>query len=438
MDPKRITVFYSWQSDTPAEVNRALIETALDAAIQQLQADATLEPALRDSSIELDKDTAGVAGSPPITQTILQKIQTAGVFVADLTFVGESLKSLNRKGKSKRLIPNPNVLLEYGYALHSRGHERMIAVMNTAYGEPGNENLPFDVRHVVWPITYSLTPSESDRRALVVNELTDKLVEALRMMLQISARPSEERFLPHPATTDPSSFFTTAEELVPDRVFGRPADLSVVPNDGRAYLRLYPSAVVPSFESELEARTLASKGNLRPMGMNYQGWSHSRNAFGAIAYASPKEGRLYEFTQLFLTREIWGVDAFAINVERCKEFMRVELESGFIMTSYVERMFSETLFNYLQFIRDVMNLPVPLHIEAGVVGVKGYPIALERGVGGKILENNVTWQSTIDSLDVAAHDVLRPFFERLWDKAGVPRPVDFEASVIKYHGPYPK
>jgi hypothetical protein len=183
---------------------------------------------------------------------------------------------------------------------------------------------------------------------------------------------------------------------------------------------------------------LASKGNLRPMGMNYQGWSHSRNALGAIAYASPKEGRLYEFTQLFLTREIWGVDAFALNAERCKDFMRGELDTGFIMTSYVERMFSETLFNYLQFIRHFMNLPFPLRIEAGLVGVKGYPIALERGVAGKILEDNVAWQSTIHSLDVVAHDVLRPFFERLWNKAGVPRPVDFEERVTKYYGPYSK
>lgn len=436
MNTNKITVFYSWQSDTPGAENRELIEEALQSAIQQVAADGTLEPALRDNGIELDKDIAGVGGSPPITQTILDKIKACAVFVADLTFVGESLKPLGRTRKSKRLLPNPNVLLEYGYALHSRGHERMIAVMNVAYGEPGNENLPFDVRHVRWPITYHLTPSESEERETVLKEVTEKLVERLRLILQ-TMTPSQQRFLPHPTTTDPSSFFTSAEELVPDRIFGRPADISTVPNQGRAYLRLYPSIVVPIFESELETRNLASKGNLRPMGMEYQGWSHSRNAFGAIAYASPSEGRLYRFTELFLTREIWGVDAFAINEERCIEFMEGKLKTGFIMTSYVERMFVETLFNYLQFIRCFLHLPPPIHIEAGLVGVNGYPIAVDRGVAGKFLEDKITWQSTIQSLDIKAHEVLRPFFERFWNKAGVPRPPDFDSRIVKYHGPFP-
>ena len=408
MASRRITIFYSWQSDTPAEVNRSFIEKALRAALDRLRADAALEPALRESSIELDKDTEGVAGSPPITQTILNKIETCGVFVADLTFVGATVKSLRRKNRPNRFLPNPNVLLEYGYALRSRGHERMIAVMNAAYGEPGNENLPFDVRHVRWPIIYKLTPSEMEREATVLEDLTAQLVEALRLTLQTSVAVSEERFLPHPKTTDPSSFFTSAEELVSE--FGRSPGITTVPDSGRAYLRLYPSKVAPIFESELEARILASRG-LRPMGRDHEGWSHSRNAFGGIAYASPSEGRLYHFTQLFLTRELWGVDAFALNAERRRELMDGKLATGFIMTAYVERMFIETLFNYLQFIRDFLHLVPPLHIEAGLVGVKGYPVAAEQGVHGKILEDYVTWRSTIDSLDVASHGILLPFFE---------------------------
>ena len=293
MASERTTIFYSWQSDTPSEVNRGFIENALRAALDRLKADAALEPALRKSSLELDKDTEGVAGSPPITQTILDKIEACGVFVADLTFVGESVKSGRRKNRSKRLLPNPNVLLEYGFALRSRGHERMIAVMNTAYGEPGNENLPFDVRHVRWPITYKLSSFEMERTATVLEDLTVKLVEALRLTLQTGIAVSEERFLPHPKTTDPSSFFTSAEELVSEGIFGHSLRITTVPDSGRAYLRLYPSRVAPIFGSELEARDLARRGDLRPMGREYAGWSHSRNAFGGIAYTSPSEGRLY-------------------------------------------------------------------------------------------------------------------------------------------------
>lgn len=242
---ERLTVFYSWQSDTPARWNREFIEKALRAALDQLKADLTLEPALRDSIVGLDKDTAGVAGSPPIAQTILNKIEMCTVFVADLTFVGESLKSLRRIDRQKRLLPNPNVLLEYGYALQARGHERLIAVMNTAFGTPANENLPFDLRHVRWPITFALSAAENAGEAAVLGELTTALAKELRLILAAQRDVPDERFLPHPSTTDPSSFFTSAEELVAEGPFGHSIEVSSVPNQGRAYLRLFPVHVAP-------------------------------------------------------------------------------------------------------------------------------------------------------------------------------------------------
>src|ERR1039457_513656 len=80
---KRLTVFYSWQSDSPSNLNRSFIERALEKALKRLHSDATLENALRDTNVELDKDTQGVAGSPPIAETILRKIEDCAVFVAD-------------------------------------------------------------------------------------------------------------------------------------------------------------------------------------------------------------------------------------------------------------------------------------------------------------------------------------------------------------------
>jgi hypothetical protein len=189
-------------------------------------------------------------------------------------------------------------------------------------------------------------------------------------------------------------------------------------------------------ESELAARTLASKGNLRPMGKRYDSWGHARNAFGAIAYASPQNGVLYEFSQLFLTREIWGIDAFALNAERCRDFMNRKV-NGFITSAYVERMYIETLFNYMNFAREALALPLPWRIEAGLIGIKGYPIAVEQGLRGHVLEDNIVWHSSIDSSKVAAHEILRPFFSHMWDKCGVPRPADFDSVLIGYFGAFP-
>jgi hypothetical protein len=121
---KRLTVFYSWQSDSPSHLNRTFIEKALHEALKRLQADATLENALRDATVELDKDTQGVAGSPPIAETILQKIEECAVFVADLSFVGCSNNGFSNTSGNPRQFPNPNVLMEYGYALRCHSHPR--------------------------------------------------------------------------------------------------------------------------------------------------------------------------------------------------------------------------------------------------------------------------------------------------------------------------
>ena len=48
-----------------------------------------------------------------------------------------------------KLTLNPNVMVEYGYALRSLTFEAMMPVMNTHYGAP--TELPFDLGHVRHP-----------------------------------------------------------------------------------------------------------------------------------------------------------------------------------------------------------------------------------------------------------------------------------------------
>lgn len=45
--------------------------------------------------LEIDQDTQGVPGSPPIAETILAKIDVADIFVADLTFANEAERSMS-------------------------------------------------------------------------------------------------------------------------------------------------------------------------------------------------------------------------------------------------------------------------------------------------------------------------------------------------------
>ncbi len=159
---KRV-VFYSWQSDLPNATNRTLIEAALKDAAKEIAADdgVDIEPVI-------DRDTQGVAGAPDIGKTIFKKIADADLFVADISYIGKS------KHK-KRQLPNPNVLVELGYALRAMDEERLVLVFNTAYGKP--EDLPFDLK-MKRLLTYSSAEGDTDRSA-AKTELTKDFKAAL-------------------------------------------------------------------------------------------------------------------------------------------------------------------------------------------------------------------------------------------------------------------
>ena len=141
------TVFLSWQSDLPE--TRSVVRWALDRAVRSLNRGGTLEQALR-----VDQDTENVAGWPDIAATLLDKIERCELFVTDLT-------PINGPVPDTRLTPNPNVMLELGYALATgMGRIRIICVVNAAYLPEGDRsNLPFDVRGSR-PLVFSLDDPE--------------------------------------------------------------------------------------------------------------------------------------------------------------------------------------------------------------------------------------------------------------------------------------
>jgi len=157
------TIFYSWQSNIRAAACRTLIEEALNGAAAELH-DGVVEPVV-------DRDTQGESGSPDIGQTIFKKIDSAAAFVADVTIVGK----LNN-----RSTPNPNVLIELGYALKALGESRIIMVLNTAFGAP--EELPFDLRQKR-TLKYS-SSADAIERAPQRRELQRHLKDALALVLE--------------------------------------------------------------------------------------------------------------------------------------------------------------------------------------------------------------------------------------------------------------
>ena len=95
-----------------------------------------------DEPLRVDQDTEGVAGWPDITSALFDKIDPV-----------RSLRSGHHPDQRARLgtsasPPNPNVLLELGYALGTGfGRTRIICVINTHYLPDGDlGKLPFDLR----------------------------------------------------------------------------------------------------------------------------------------------------------------------------------------------------------------------------------------------------------------------------------------------------
>lgn len=149
-------VFYSWQSDLPNATNRTFIQGALEKAAKGIRDDesVSVEPVI-------DRDTLGIPGTPDIARTIFDKIEKAQVFVCDVSLI-------NHRQRKYRHVPNPNVLIELGFALKALGPDRVLMVMNSAYGKP--ERLPFDLskkRVMQYCLASSSSTKEQERKKLV-------------------------------------------------------------------------------------------------------------------------------------------------------------------------------------------------------------------------------------------------------------------------------
>ncbi|HEV7340531.1 MAG: hypothetical protein JNM03_02385 [Sphingopyxis sp.] len=192
-------IFWSWQSDTPQNAGRHFVREVIADVARSLNGEDDTEDAERpevddedeaddlpadDGRVEVDHDTYGVGGSPPIAETILRKIRAAAVFVADVTPITET-------AAGKR-VPNPNVMIELGYALRVLEHERIVLVMNGAEGA-ALKYLPFDLRHWRAPIIYKLhKDAPEERRLEVAAELKINLRRAILPGLKLAEKKMRE------------------------------------------------------------------------------------------------------------------------------------------------------------------------------------------------------------------------------------------------------
>ncbi|HEY5364786.1 MAG TPA: hypothetical protein VIJ49_11350 [Aestuariivirga sp.] len=413
MATRTITVFYAWQSDRPQEINRTFIRKALDAAAKRLTEDQSI-----DAKVVIDADTEGVVGTPHVTETILEKIRAADIFAPDLTFVAET--------DGGKLIPNPNVMTEYGYALRELGFEAMMPVMNTYFGPP--EKLPFDLGHFRHPTQYELLPDAPDgvRRALR-DKLSATFEDILRLMIRhaLAKMRKDNPFIPQATKRQPAFFFQPQEVLAN---LGDPGEQELRFKRGRAiYMRLYPSFADQLFIGNTGAKRAAKR--LMPL----QRVLHSpsaQNEWGAINVVPHGDG-ITSFTQVFESGELWSVSERPFG----------KGERPFLGSIASEKDFTRSLENYLMVYRDELKLRPPFTIEFGATGLKGHylhvpsiEVPSSGEYAGPMRKDDIMYKTELTGFEwIEWQSALREFLIRLYDHAGRERSQVLTDQLVAAH-----
>lgn len=193
-------IFYSYQSDSPKELNEHFIGESIDAAVKRIKA----------VEIEVIKGFGGTSGNKPLAATMFDQSKTSDLFIGDVTFtMAKEWHNYIKKGEDDKSIvieipkgnlkpaPNPNVLLETGYSWCHKDYDRTILVINTAFGNP--KDLPADFGDLRWPLSYHLDITKNSDAVARSNEfdnLVNQLVAAIKAGLDTSRKYQREKFYP--------------------------------------------------------------------------------------------------------------------------------------------------------------------------------------------------------------------------------------------------
>lgn len=191
-------VFFAFQMDIDDKFGKGFIQTAIEVAIQKFKSEGI--------DVSLDFGFRGTSGTPLLIEEMLKKSSESDMVIVDLTFTSSKIWSDSKKisafGKEIRILnntqdkksPNPNVLLETGYAWAKKGTYRTLVVMNSAFGSP--DLLPVDLKGFRWGITYNLNESNYEVRKTIRKELATDLYEAIKASINSETTYQREKWRP--------------------------------------------------------------------------------------------------------------------------------------------------------------------------------------------------------------------------------------------------
>lgn len=423
-------VFWSWQSDVPDAVGKNFVKSALKDAVDEIGNELALTDADRP---DIDHDTKGEAGLVDINATILKKIDECAAFVADATPVG--------KTDDGKLLLNPNVMIELGYAMKSRGTGRIVLVANKAYGA-APETMPFDLRHRRAPIFYNLPKgSSAEKIASERKKLTNNLVSALKLNLEeaLKVRDADVIFPLHPSAQHDVAIWREAVPGIQHQDFfadgGKTRNWAVTQGT-RSFLKICPASWSKRMPSRKEIEDLPPDLDLGAFGR----WVHGdggANKQGVVwVGVDSSDGatdRVHAVTQWFdKTGEIWG---FTAHVTGEKD--------GTVRLSHLAilKYWAEFLPRALKLLRH-LGADLPYRVEAGVTGLSGVnwggtgsTEALEEAAIHTAESRDWGGAAQAAFVTAAYEELCDAFNRRRWTQAEV---VDYVGADLFKQAPQPK
>lgn len=159
----KVNLFYSWQSDLPSAKNRNLIAFCLRKAIKQLKDEIN-----EVSEFCVESDSRNDIGTPDLAESIFAKIEKSDILVADISLI-------NAEGNC-RPTPNPNVLLELGFASKAISWSNILCIYNCEYGKV--ESLPFDIR-TRKPIVYNTSGGVVEAKKMLIKAFKNQIKDII-------------------------------------------------------------------------------------------------------------------------------------------------------------------------------------------------------------------------------------------------------------------
>ncbi len=350
---------------------------------------------LRHIDLSVDADTEGIAGTPPISQTILRKIEESDLFLADMTFVAET--------KSGKKVPNANVMGEYGYALRCKGLDRILLVMNVAFGPP--EELPFDLRHLRHPARYSLDEGAPDGQR---RSARNAFAQALERNFLVAI----DHLLSVPAAAAPDPLWDDAQAALAELSNSRNAGTSpVLVSSPRLVVHVIPLAALKQpFLQVIVVK--ASRPHFPPSadvrvneGLDENQWWSNDPPRRVDGKPNLEAGWLFRLIRPGFFESI-------VNIGR-----RIDDDPDIAVHGKDIEAHLVNAVDRSARVAQQVGLQGPALVAAGLEGIEDVKILRERpGQGGRRIRKSFAVLGTVrlDALAAPAADQLRPLMERIW------------------------